>query len=305
MMKLMKKLLLTGWMMLAGVALWAQGSDALIFTRIERNPRAAGMAGAGAASFYNSAYAGFGKAATLAFMGGTLDAGVGFQLWAPGDELEKTTNMQLGAAGHFGQVGVSLGAAFSSGVPAGDFAPTQRIVGLGFAYKMGRYLGVGVNLRYAGETLAPGASVNGFSSDLSVAAQIPGGFSAILGISTLGTRVKGSQADMDYPQPAYLFGGVAWHRLLADVHEVELALDGEYYVNGVLAAAVGAEYSYNHTAFVRAGYRLAGAACVYPSHLALGLGVQFAGFRIEAAWMGAASYAPKSNTVTFGIGYRF
>lgn len=287
------------------VAVQAQGSEALTFTRIERNPRAAAMAGAGAASFGNAAYTGFGRAATLAFMDGTLDAGAGFQLWAPGDELAKTTNLQLGVAAHIGPVGISVGGAYQSGVPEGDFAPTDRLAGLGLAYKLGKYVGVGANVRYAGQTLAPGLSVNGFSADLSVAANLPAGFSAILGISTLGSHVKGSQEDVDFVQPAYLFGGVTWQKPFAEVHAVELSLDGEYYVTGALAAAIGAEYSYNHLAFVRAGYRLASDSCILPSHLALGLGVQFAGFRIEAAWMGAASYAPKNNTVTVGLGYRF
>lgn len=283
----------------------AQESEALVFTRIERNPRAAAMAGAGAASLGNAAYSGFGKAAVLAFMDGTLDAGAGFQLWAPGDALEKTTNLQAAAAARFGAFGLSLAAAYQSGVPAGDFAPSDRLAGLGFAWKIAPYIAVGLNLRYAGQSLSPQASVNGYSADLSVAGLLPGGISLSAGLSTLGSRVKGSQEGVEFVQPACLFAAALWHKRLADAHELELALDGEYAVSGAGAVAFGAEYAYAKTLFVRTGYRLAAARSVIPSHLAAGIGVQFAGFRIEAAWMGAASYAAKNNTLGLGLGYRF
>ena len=299
----MKKLLISGCLLLlSAVALQAQ--EALTFTRIERNPRAAAMAGAGTASVNNVAYAGFGKAALLPFLEGRLDTGLGFQLWAPGDALAKTTNLQGGVSARFGHLGVSLAGAYQAGVPEGDFAPSDDLVGLGFAYGIGKYLSVGVNLRYAGQTLAPGAKVNGFSADLSVAGKLPAGFTVIGGISTLGTRVKGSQEDMEFVQPAYIFLGAGWNGRFGK-SALELDLDGEYDVAGKLSGALGAEYAYNQLLFVRAGYRLSAANAVIPSHLALGLGVQFAGFRIEAAWMGAASYAPKNNTLTFGLGYRF
>ena len=285
-------------------ALSAQAQEALVFTRIDRNPRSAAMAGAGAASVSNAAYSGFGKAALLPLQEGTLDAGLGFQLWAPGDALAKTTNIQLGAGARFGNFGVALSGAYQAGVPEGDFAPSDGIVGLGFAYRIGKFLSLGVNLRYAGQALAPGAKVHGFSGDFSVAGKLPAGFTVIGGVSTLGTRVKGSQEDMEFVQPAYVFLGGCWHKAFGK-SALELDLDGEYDVAGKFAGAFGAEYAWDELLFFRAGYRLASAGAVIPSHLALGLGVQFAGFRIEAAWMGAASYAPKNNTLTFGLGYRF
>ena len=303
--RFMKKILLFAGLVLFSQRAIAQESEALVFTRIERNPRAAAMAGAGTASLYNAAYSGFGKAAMLSFAEGTMEIGAGFQRWAPGDAIEKATHLQLGASARFSSFGVALGAAFQSGVPVGDFAPSDRLAALGFSWRLGRRLGVGLNLRYAGQTLAPKQSVHGFSTDLSVGVCLPGGFSLIAGISTLGNRVKGSQEDRDFLQPAHLFAGAAWHRLLADVHEIELAADGEYAANGAAAFAFGAEYAYDKTFYARTGYRLASARSVLPSHLAAGLGVRFAGFSIEAAWMGAASYAVKNNTLTLGFGYRF
>ena len=280
-------------------------SAAVPFIRIERNPRSAAWAGAGRASVAGaSAYSAFQGASQLPFLAGTMDAALGIQLWEPGNAVDKTTNFGGGAALHFGSFGVALGGAYQMGQPlSGGYRPSDRLVSLGLAYGIAGRVSLGFNLRYAGQSLAAGTSVNSFSMDISALGSITKELSATLGIQGLGPMVKGSVADLNYPLPSCVYAGLAWRHNFAADHTVEAVLDGEYNFDGRPAGALGAEYAFRKLLFVRAGYRLASASAVIPSHLALGIGFCFSGFRADVTYLTASSLL--GNTVNIGIGYSF
>ena len=62
-------------------------------------------------------------------------------------------------------------------------------------------------------------------------------------------------------------------------------------------------FGYNNTLYARAGYRLAGKKALVPSHLGLGLGLQFQGFRLEASYLTASELL--GNTLNLGAAYKF
>ena len=64
---------------------------------------------------------------------------------------------------------------------------------------------------------------------------------------------------------------------------------------------MGAEYAYNKTFYARAGYRLAGKKALIPSHLGLGVGLQFRGFRLEASYLTASELL--GNTLNLGVAF--
>ena len=301
-MKMMKQILAAAAaLLLASSANLGAQNTALGFTRIDRNPRTSAMAGAGRASMDNGAYSAFNNAAALPSLQGLGDAFASVQLWEMTNEVDKTTNIVAGTGFRFGQLGIAVGGVFQTGVKTGDFAPKDYMVSLGLAYNIKDIVSVGLNARYAGQILAPSAKVGGFSMDVSVQGTIGEELSLMGGVAGLGPKVKGSVAE--YSQPSYAHIGAAWKHALAQKHGVELALDAEYNFNNAFAAAIGAEYAYNNMGFLRVGYRLAGKDAVIPSHLSLGVGFRYMGFRADISYLTASPVL--GNTLSFGVGYSF
>ena len=259
------------------------------------------MVGAGMASVNNGWYAAFGNAAQLGFQPVKGDVGAALQLWEMSNEVDKTTNLQAGAGLRFGSFGVALGGAYQMGVMQGTYTPSDRLVSLGLAYNMKEIVSIGLNARYAAQSFTQEAKVSGFSIDISALGRISPEITVALGVGCLGGQVQGS-AD-SYPQPAYARAGAAWHHAFGPMHALELALDGEYNFDGAAAGTIGLEYGYNHTIYARAGYRLAGKKALIPSHLGLGVGLQFRGFRLEASYLTASEIL--GNTLNLGVAYKF
>lgn len=299
-----------GLIFLTVIPVLAQDAQALLFTRFERNPRTAAFAGAGTASVNGMSYSAFRQAAVLTQSGKTLDAGFNFQMLKPGEALDKTNSFNLGAAVNLGRFGFSLGGALQRGVTEDNFTPSQKLLalGLGFAIIPGK-LSIGLNARLAKESIFKDPetgnelALNGFSADFSALYCINDAFSATLGVATLGNSVKGSEGTDPTPQPASAYLGGSWHPTF-DQHSLELMLDGEVYFAGSATVALGAEYGFKNMLFARAGYRLAGRYGV-PSHLALGLGFQFAGFRLDASYITLSQNKVLDNSFSVGLGYSF
>lgn len=286
---------------LAGTAQMKAQNSALGFTRIDRNPRTSALAGAGAASNGNGAYGAFKNAAALPSLQGLGEAFAGLQLWEMSNEVDKTTNLMAGAGFRFGKFGVALGGVFQKGLQQGTFIPSDYLVSLGLAFQPIEKLSIGVNARYAGQNFSKEAKIGGFSADITVFSQITERLSVTGGVACLGPKVKGSSAS--YALPTHLLLAAAWKQPLGERHRLELMLDGEYDFSKAFSGAVGAEYVFNDLAFLRVGYRLAGENAVIPSHLAVGLGVQFQGFRADVSYLTASPIL--GNTLSIGVAYRF
>ena len=80
--------------------------------------------------------------------------------------------------------------------------------------------------------------------------------------------------------------------------------DADYYLAGAFAAAVGASYTYDDMISVRAGYR-AGAESVIPSFMSLGAGVEFAGVKLDLAYLLGVGDSYLGNTLAISVGYSF
>ena len=274
---------------------------ALPFTRIDRNPRTSAFAGAGLASMQASAWSAFADAAQLSFLEGLGDAALGVQLWEMSNEVDKTTNFAGGAAFRFGDFGVGIAGAYDTGVPFAGYTPNDLQISLGLSYNIMDIVSVGINARYAAQAFAANAKVSGFSADINAIGRLPYGLTLALSIGNLGPKVQGSEAS--YGQPAYAKLGVAWNAEFAEQHNLELLLDGEYNFGNTAAAAFGVEYNFRRIVYARAGYRLAGEKTLIPSHLGLGFGVRYAGFRADVSYLTASKIL--GNTLNIGLGYSF
>lgn len=299
------KIILAG--LLVAAKAFGQEGDALPFTRIDRNPVTSAFAGAGAAYNGSAAYSALGNAAMLPFFGGTLDAAVSYQRWAPG--LSVSNNISVGAAYKvLPRLGLSLGYTLENGAaydiyegpgdPSGIFYPKNHVIALGVGIGITEMISAGVNVRYARDVSAYGQILGGVNADIFAGFQPSEALRITAGLSTLGTRVAAS-----WSQPASLKAAVNWSPPLPGDHALDLLADADYYFSGNFSAAAGLQYAWRQMLFVRAGYRLASEKCVIPGHLALGLGVQFSGFRLDVSWLTAS--LPLGNTLNVGLGYSF
>ena len=307
----MKRILSTALCLALAISLYAQGSDALPFTCIDRNPVTSAFAGAGSASDENIAYSAFGNASIIPLSEKVLDASASYQYWAP--STAKSGHFNAGVSLKLGKrFGISAGYAMqrygSMDVFDGDgnklqpFSPCDHLFAFGTGFGLTDHLSVGVNARYALEKVGPENRHGGFSGDLYLAWQVFEGLRLTAGVATLGNRVK-SADNVSYAQPAHCKAGVDWVMDFSYYHTVELVGDAEYYFSRNYAIAAGVQYAYNGVVYVRGGYRFASPGCVIPSHLGIGIGARFAGFRIDVGYITAS--AALKNTVTAGLGFSF
>lgn len=302
----MKKILLTFAAIMAWMPFLA-AQDALSFTRIDRNPVTSALAGAGAAHNGTAAYSAFGNAAMLPFFNGKLDAAVSYQRWSPA--LSLSNNVSLGAAYKITpRVGLSLGYTLENGAsyevyegpgaPSGLFYPKNHVIALGLGVGITDLISVGLNVRYAREVPAPGVVYGGVNADLFAGFQLNDGLRLTAGVSTLGSLVEKT-----WKQPTSLKVAVDWAPVMTGDHVLDILADADYYFSGCFSAAAGLQYAWKQLLFVRAGYRYALEACVIPGHLALGLGIQFHGIRLDVSYLTASM--PLGNTLNLGLAYSF
>ena len=286
------------------------GSLALPSLGICRDAAAAGMGFAGRASTSATTYSAFSNSAMIPFADRDLSAGLSFQGWAPGGE--KSTNIALGSAFTLGdRFAISVGAALQNGAEyeiydqTGTLRGTDRtrdmIFGLGFGYRFLDNLSAGVNLKYAGQTLAEDASLSAFAADVFLA-YCSGGLSVTAGVSSVGTSVSSASGD-SFSIPSSAAVGLGYDLDFAGKHGVNFLLDADYYFNGGIAAALGAEYSFNDMIFARAGYHYGTSKAILPSFVTVGLGARFVGIDINFAYLTGNDLI--GNTLTVGLGYSF
>ncbi|MGN0201746.1 MAG: PorV/PorQ family protein [Candidatus Cryptobacteroides sp.] len=286
------------------------GSVALPFIRICRDAATAGMGFTGSASTSSVAYSAFTNSAMLPFAERKLSAGLSFQGWAP--DGEKNTNLAFGSAFRFGdRFGISIGAALQNGEEyeifdqTGSMRGTDRtkdlLVGLGFGCRIAGNLSAGVNLKYAGETLAGDVSLSAFAADVFLAYKWKG-LNVTAGVSSVGTSVSAASGD-SFSLPSSASVGAAYDLAFSEKHGLNFALDADCFFNGGITAALGAEYSFADMVFARAGYHYGSSTAVLPSFVTVGLGARFVGIDINFAYLTGNEVL--GNTLTIGIGYSF
>ena len=286
--------------LLSASAAFAQ-SEAFPFVRIDRNPRTAAMAGAGSASVRDIAYASFRNAAVIPFYDGTVDAGLNWQRWAP--ESMSANHFNLSAGAKLGDAfGFSVGGAYQAGEACDSFRPYEMVVNAGGGYRITDRLGFGVNFRYAGTTVAKGTDYAGFAADVQVIYRALPGLYVSAGVVSAGGQVVSSSGDK-FSLPASFLVAASYRHGFGTDHALEGNLDQNTFFSGNVTAAVGAEYGFRDLLFVRAGFHYGTDGAVLPTFATVGVGVQYAGFRLDFAYLTASEFL--GNTLSVGLGYGF
>ncbi len=293
----------------AALDLRAQSDVAMPFLSIDRSPVTSAMGSAGLASSSEIAYASFRNPAVIPFSERKGDFGVSYQNWAP--DGVKSTNLNLGATMRLGKrIGVTLGGAYemgekytvsdNSGNPKGTFTPSDMIVNAGMGVKIANPFSLGVNLRYASQSLADGVSYSAFAADVFALYRVAG-VNITAGVSSVGSSIKSDKTG-SFSLPASAVVAGAYTIKAGAANSIDLALDANYYFSGDFAASLGAQYAFKDFVFVRAGYHYGGDS-VMPSFASVGVGGAFKGISLNVSYL-IASEGLK-NTLNIGLGYSF
>ena len=191
-----------------------------------------------------------------------------------------------------------------SGIRTGSFKPGELMLKFGAGYRFTQSLAANVRLGYLSESLAENASYGAFAADLSVNAMFSVSdmteVAAEAGVYNVGTAVSSASGQkFGLPSSVGLGGGLIQN--IGEKNSLQVLARLDYYFHSAVSASLGLDFCVADMISVRAGYRYGGKS-VLPSFMSLGLGVKFAGVRLDLAYLTAS---PLSNTIALGLGYSF
>lgn len=284
----------------ASLSLHAQSA---VFLNINPDPVAAALAGTGIARMAD-AYALENNVAAMSLTGPQVAVAAGYGLWQP-----KAANAQLlSAAAYFRatekfSIGLQFkdflypeyGLVSSTGGPKGKFSPTEMAVGLGLSYRIADGFSAGLSFRYLSSSLAENTKASAFGGDVALKYE-KDAFQAGLSVCNIGTPVN--YGEDNYTQPGIVRAGAGY-----SVAGLNIGAEVDYLFSGALMAGLGLEYTLADIVSLRGGFHYGDAAKAIPMYASLGLGVQFAGFHLDAAFLTASKTL--GNTLMVSLGYAF
>lgn len=194
---------------------------------------------------------------------------------------------------------MGAGISYLGGDMIGEYRTHNFLLSSGFAFGLTENLSLGVNARFANQSLTETISYKGVSFDFNALAKVAYTMTATFGLSALGNKVE-SASGASYGQPANLYAGVEYV-MGFDSNKLTLDAMGEYYFSGNYGLALGAAFTYDGMVTARAGYRYASEWCVLPSHFAAGLEGWFGSFSINASF----AKMPTTYIICAGAGFSF
>ena len=235
-----------------------------------------------------------------------MDIQAFYGMWAP-----KSADNKMFGGNAFFRIGKDLGVSLEGrvfkdkpydiiseqGMATGEsFSPSDKIFGAGVFYDITEVFSVGLKGRVVASAIAADAKGSAFCADLS-AAYNGDVFSATLALRNVGSKISYGKASYSLPSMAALQGSVR------PLEGLTAAAEIDYLLAGRLMAALGVEYGIADIVFLRAGYHYCSSVKGIPTYASLGLGLQFAGVRLEASYLTASKTL--DNTLLFSLGYAF
>lgn len=252
------------------------------------------------------------NASSMSFLEKTFSIAASYGMWQPaaakdqilgaGAVFKATGRLAFGvAAKMFNQPAYTI--FDENGVASqvnGTFTPKEASVGLGVSFAVTDFLSVGVTGKMLSSSLAKDAKANVFGGDVSLV-YAADALRAGLSVNNLGGKVK--YGTSEYSQPSLVKAGASYTFGSAAASAVTAAAEADYLFAGALMAGMGAEYSYKDRVFARAGFHYGDKAKAIPSYASLGLGGQFAGVSLNAAFLLGSKTL--GNSLLFSLGYAF
>ena len=302
----MKKLIYTLALMVVSISV---GAQLLPFTTVDYDTAVMAKGGAFLTETSGTAFAAFGNPAAVPFAEKTIDAAVGYTMWQPSG----VSSDVLAAGGTFmmrKKIGISLGMTYgmntpydivdASGLISGSFVPSDLQINAGLSWKLLPFLSIGGSLGYASSTLAEGISYGAFNADVFAMIKFEG-LKASAGVKGLGSKVKSASGN-SFALPMATVAGVGYTADFGEKNIVDVNIDAEYYIDGGVAVAGGASYTFTKLATIRAGYRYGGNT-VLPSYASVGAGLSLYGAHVDVAYLIGGVDSPMANTLCFSLGW--
>ncbi|MBP5483551.1 MAG: hypothetical protein J6X99_04770 [Bacteroidales bacterium] len=274
---------------LVAVSISAKAQDASVpmpYLAIDRNQITAAIGGARATdALFNPA--------AIPFTGS--DIALSYQNWAP--SVAKASHVNLLAGIKLGKrVGLSIKAAGQFGAQYDSFTPYDLFFGAGVGFAFTDFLSAGVNLAYTSEKLARDLSFSAFAADAFLLLRFSD-LKVSAGVCSVGTPVK--SGNRSYPLPSSAKIGASYSLPFG----LSFSADGDFFFNGGIGAAVGAQYGWDDMLFVRVGYHYGSDKAPVGPYLSLGAGVKFVGFHLDFCYMTASQAL--NGTWGLGVGFAF
>ena len=170
------------------------------------------------------------------------------------------------------------------------FNPSELAAGIGFAFRMGDNLALGINAKFINSALSDAEFVdiyqNGtaFAGDVSLMYQLNAlQFSA--GVTNIGTKMAYVIDGEGYQLPAAGRVGVGYGAHFSDF-TLNAAAEVDYYLfHATVGAGLGLELGYRETGFVRAGFHYATAEATLPTYASAGLGCKFGQHNVGISYL--------------------
>jgi len=184
----------------------------------------------------------------------------------------------------------------AQGQITGSFKPSDFIVGAGVSVGFSDTFGATLKGRYVSSAIAPDAKGGAFCADVSV--DYKGAIAFVsAGVRNLGSQINYGGASYALPAMAAVSGGVR------PVDGLTIGAEVDYLFKGGLMAGLGVEYTIVNIVSLRGGFHYGDPAKAIPMYASVGLGLQFAGVHLDAAFLLASKTL--GNTLMFGLGYAF
>lgn len=275
----------------------------------ERDPASVAKAGAVMTSSENIAFAAYNNPAAVPFSEEKFNVMAATTMSLSSSSAVKPAFTGAVAGNIKNKFGVAFAANYLAGSEydviddfgnrTGKFKTSSMDLALGLGFKVAKNFSLGVNARYASETLAADYKSNVFACD-AYAMYKWKWLSVVAGVSNLGTDVE-SVTGQKFPIPSSAKVAVGYSTVSDSDHSVSAELDVDYFFSGAFGCALGAEYSFRKMVFARGGY------CyntgVLPSYASVGAGVRVWGISLDVACM--MGNPVLKNALTVGLGYRF
>ena len=296
----MKKTVISFFLALSALAASAQSAPALL---IGADPVAYGRGGASVATAAG-AYAVDNNAAAMSLSDNRFDIAATYGMWAP--KSADNTVVGLGAFYRINdKIAIGLSGrmlrdkpydiATPSGQVTGSFTPNDIVAGLGLSYAVTDNISLGLSGKMLSSKIGKDLSGSSIAADLT-AMYAKDAFSAALGVCNLGSAL--SYGGEKYALPMFAKVGAAY-----SVAGFTASAEADYLFSGALMAGLGVEYTIAEIVSLRGGFHYGDAAKAIPTYASLGLGVQFAGVHLDAAFLLASKTL--GNSLRVGLGYSF
>lgn len=298
----MKRIFVALSLVLIAVTGYAQG-----FSLLENSPVSSAMGYAGSASCADLSWGAAENPAKLFYGGSKGEVSAAYRRYNP----HGITSNDFGAA--FGirvgkRVALSIHGIYQAqekysiinengAFTAEEFTPGNLSVGIGLGIKFIDALSLGVSLRMLHSSIAPELSLNALSANALLMAHF-GDFSIIGGVANVGGALR--KGGPGLPSSGKIGGD--YSHCFAGKHNIEIALDADFFFKGGIGMGVGAQYNWKEHIFVRGGYHYGSEKCLLPSFGTVGAGIKFWGVGLDFAYLIGNNL---KDTFTVGLKFGF